>query len=87
MLEENEKELKKYSEHLEALVEERTKKLKDSERLATIGETAGMVGHDIRNPLQVYHRRTLLGKNRPSDLPDTRTKEDQRKASATLRNS
>jgi PAS domain S-box-containing protein len=28
------------------------RQLKDSERLATIGATAGMVGHDIRNPLQ-----------------------------------
>ncbi len=37
MLEENEKELKKHSEHLEGLVEERTKQLKDSERLAAIG--------------------------------------------------
>jgi len=27
--------------------------LKDRERLATIGETAAMVGHDLRNPLQV----------------------------------
>ena len=52
MLEENGKQLKTYSEHLEALVEERTQKLRDSERLAAIGETAGMVGHDIRNPLQ-----------------------------------
>ena len=37
MLEENEKELKRHSEHLEKLVEERTKQLKDSERLAAIG--------------------------------------------------
>jgi len=37
---------------LEELVDERTKQLKDSERMATIGQTAGMVGHDIRNPLQ-----------------------------------
>ncbi len=28
------------------------KNLEQSKRLATIGETAGMVGHDIRNPLQ-----------------------------------
>ena len=28
------------------------KQLRDTERLATIGQTAGMVGHDIRNPLQ-----------------------------------
>ena len=53
MLEENEKELKMHSEHLERLVEERTKQLKDAERLAAIGATAGMVGHDIRNPFRL----------------------------------
>jgi PAS domain S-box-containing protein len=43
---------------LEALVERRTKELKEanqrllkSERLAAIGEFSGMVGHDLRNPL------------------------------------
>jgi len=40
------------AENLEKLVDERTKQLKDAERLAGIGQTAGMVGHDIRNPLQ-----------------------------------
>jgi PAS domain S-box-containing protein len=48
-----EEKLKEYSEHLEQLVEERTKKLQDAERLATIGQVAAMVGHDLRNPLQV----------------------------------
>ena len=47
-----ENKLEEYSKHLENLVAERTKQLRDSERLATIGATAGMVGHDIRNPLQ-----------------------------------
>jgi PAS domain S-box-containing protein len=42
--------LEQYSKHLEQLVEERSRQLKDAERLATIGATAGMVGHDIRNP-------------------------------------
>ena len=41
-------ELKKAEEH----AQEAEKKLKDAERLAAIGATAGMVGHDIRNPLQ-----------------------------------
>ena len=41
MLEENEKELKMHSEHLEKLVEERTKQLKDSERLATMAPLPG----------------------------------------------
>ena len=47
-----EEKLEEYSNNLEKLVEDRTKQLKDSERLAAIGATAGMVGHDIRNPLQ-----------------------------------
>ena len=76
MLEENEKELKTYSEHLEALVEERTKKLRDSERLAAIGETAGMVGHDIRNPLQSITGELYLARTSLESLPDTHEKED-----------
>jgi PAS domain S-box-containing protein len=44
--------IQQYNKHLEDLVEERTKQLQEKERLATIGQTAGMVGHDIRNPLQ-----------------------------------
>jgi PAS domain S-box-containing protein len=54
-----EEKLRQYSEHLEELVEERTRKLRETqeqllktERLATIGELAAMVGHDLRNPLQ-----------------------------------
>ena len=47
-----EEELKRYSEHLERLVEERTRKLREVERLAAIGATAAMIGHDLRNPLQ-----------------------------------
>jgi PAS domain S-box-containing protein len=47
-----ENQLEQYSKRLEALVEERTNQLKEKERLAGIGETAGMIGHDIRNPLQ-----------------------------------
>lgn len=44
--------LEDYAKNLEKLVKERTKQLRTSERLAAIGATAGMVGHDIRNPLQ-----------------------------------
>lgn len=51
-------ELSEYSQGLEKLVEKRTQQLKDkedqlvkTERLAAIGELAGMVGHDLRNPL------------------------------------
>jgi PAS domain S-box-containing protein len=50
--------LEEYSEGLELTVAERTKELIEAqkcliknERLAAIGELAGMVGHDLRNPL------------------------------------
>jgi len=36
------------------------KALLDSERLAAIGETAAMVGHDLRNPLQVLFNMVYL---------------------------
>jgi PAS domain S-box-containing protein len=50
--------LEAYAAQLEQKVEERTRELKKSQeqllkaqRLAVIGELAGMVGHDLRNPL------------------------------------
>ena len=50
------------------IIEERTKQLKDSERLATIGQTAGMVGHDLRNPLQTITGELYLAKNEVESL-------------------
>ena len=38
------------------------KKLEKAQRLAAIGETAGMVGHDIRNPLQAIVSDVYLAK-------------------------
>lgn len=43
---------KLYTKHLEDKVRAYDDKLKSAERMAAIGQTAGMVGHDIRNPLQ-----------------------------------
>ena len=40
-----------YSNYLERQVEERTRRLRNAERMATIGELASMIGHDLRNPL------------------------------------
>jgi signal transduction histidine kinase/PAS domain-containing protein len=62
--------LEHYSKHLETLVEEKTKQLKDSERLAAIGQTAGMVGHDIRNPLQAIIGEVYLANTELATLPD-----------------
>ncbi len=44
-------ELEESNQNLEEIVAEKTLKLKKTERLAAIGSTASMVGHDLRNPL------------------------------------
>jgi PAS domain S-box-containing protein len=71
MLEESERQLKEHSEHLEELVEERSKKLQDAERLAAIGQTAGMVGHDIRSPLQTMVGELYLMNRELHDMPES----------------
>ncbi len=50
------------------------KQLQDSERLAAIGATAGMVGHDIRNPLQSIIGEIFLSKKEIDDLPKSDAK-------------
>jgi len=62
-----EEKLREHSEHLEELVEVRTKELRAAERMAAIGELATMVAHDLRNPLQgiataTYNLRKHTGK-------------------------
>jgi PAS domain S-box-containing protein len=57
-----ERQLRENAERLEELVEERTKELREAERLATIGQTALMVGHDLRNPLQALMNSLYLFK-------------------------
>lgn len=54
------RELQIHSERLEEMVEERTKKLRDvqdqlirKEKLSVLGQLAGGVGHELRNPLGV----------------------------------
>ncbi len=69
------KEVEDYTKDLESLVKQRTKELKDAERLAAIGATAGMVGHDIRNPLQAIVSDVFLIKFDMSAVPDIEEKE------------
>lgn len=68
--------LKEYTKNLEKLVEERTKQLKGAERLAAIGATAGMVGHDIRNPLQAITGDVYLLKEYLKRMPKMSMKND-----------
>jgi hypothetical protein len=51
------------------------RQLKDSERLAAIGATAGMVGHDIRNPLQAIIGDVYLAKGDVDSLKKSEEKE------------
>ncbi len=71
-----EKALEENNKNLERLVEERTKQLRDSERLAAIGATAGMVGHDIRNPLQAITGDVYLTKTELADMPQSTEKQN-----------
>jgi len=64
-----EKRLQEYAENLERLVEERTNELREAERMAAIGETAAMVGHDLRNPLQSMVNTLYLIKDRVKSMP------------------
>ena len=57
-------------------VKEQEAKLAQSEMLATIGKTAGMVGHDIRNPLQAITSDIYLVKNELASTPESDEKKN-----------
>jgi signal transduction histidine kinase len=74
--------IQEYAGELEIKVRERTKELIEAqarllktERLAAIGELAGMVGHDLRNPLTGIAGATYLLKSRYKSILDARGKE------------
>ena len=74
--------LAQYSQKLEKLVEERTKQLEEaqlrfvrSERLAAIGELAGMVGHDLRNPLTGIKNSAYYLKKKGAEISEAQAKE------------
>lgn len=61
--------LVRYSMELEKMVEEKTAQLREKERMATIGEIAAMVGHDLRNPLQVLTNSFFLNEMEAKHAP------------------
>jgi PAS domain S-box-containing protein len=71
---ERQKNLQEHADYLKKVIEDRTKQLKDSERLVAIGQTAGMVGHDLRNPLQTVIGELYLAKNEVNSLADSEVK-------------
>ncbi|MCW3998778.1 MAG: PAS domain-containing protein [Candidatus Bathyarchaeota archaeon] len=68
--------IEQYSRRLEELVEQRTRQLVEYERLAAIGQMAGMVGHDIRNPLQALTGDVYLIKTEAEALPQNQSKQE-----------
>ncbi len=75
-LEENATKIEEYASQMEELAEQRANQLKVSERLAAIGATAGMVGHDIRNPLQAIISDLFLAKSELTGLPENERKQN-----------
>ena len=63
-----------HMKHLEKLVSHQVEQLKNAERLSAIGQTAGMIGHDIRNPLQSLWNETYLTKKDIGHLPESEVK-------------
>ncbi|HEX9261089.1 MAG TPA: PAS domain S-box protein, partial [Candidatus Bathyarchaeia archaeon] len=68
----------------EELAEENARKLKDAERLAVIGATAGMVGHDIRNPLQSIIAELYLARSELDSLPKGEAEENLKASMDTI---
>ncbi len=75
-LEESAVRVEEYANQMEELAEKRAAQLKDAERLAAIGATAGMVGHDIRNPLQAITSDVFLAKSEIISFPDGEGKQN-----------
>lgn len=74
--------LEQYAMRLADLVKEKTVKLEQaqvqlvkSERLAAIGELAGMVGHDLRNPLTGIKNSAYYLKKKGADISEAQAKE------------
>ena len=65
-------------------MDEQAKKIIQSERLAAIGATAGMVGHDIRNPLQTVTGEIYLAKSELKNMPDSEAKESLKECLDTI---
>ena len=72
-----EQELQLYSKDLENMVTERTRELQDAqekilrqERLTVLGELAGSVGHELRNPLSVITNAVYFLKETLSDVDE-----------------
>jgi PAS domain S-box-containing protein len=86
-LEDKAAEVEEYANHMEELARERAQKLQDAERMVAIGETAGMVGHDIRNPLQAIVGDLYLIAFDVASMPEGEKKESIKESIGAIRKS
>ncbi len=75
-LEESAVTVEEYANQMEQLANQRAEQLKTAERLAAIGATAGMVGHDIRNPLQAITGDLYLAQTELASIPESDEKKN-----------
>jgi two-component system CheB/CheR fusion protein len=71
-----EREKAEHTTALESQIKDQAATISSSERLANIGETAGMVGHDLRNPLQTITGEVFLAKAEVKSLPEGEQKKN-----------
>lgn len=86
-LEEKAAEVEEYATNMENLAQERLRQLQNSERLAAIGATAAMVGHDLRNPLQAISGDLYFAKKDIAKLPDSQQKKNMSEYIETIQSS
>ncbi len=76
--------IKKYTKHLEQVVEEADARLASNARMAAIGETAAMVGHDLRNPMQTIMNDLYIIRKELQQLPDSKSKQNIQESVASI---
>jgi PAS domain S-box-containing protein len=60
---------------MQQTIEEKSRQLQDVQKMAIIGQIAGMVGHDIRNPLQSLTSDIYLIQSELDSMPESKEKE------------
>jgi two-component system CheB/CheR fusion protein len=75
---------KLYAKGLEGKIKEQADKLLQAESLSAIGKTAGMVGHDIRNPLQSMVGEIYLLHSEVAKLPEGEEKKNMQESLSSL---
>jgi signal transduction histidine kinase len=76
--------LSDYAKVLEIKIKDAEEKMKSDERMIAIGQTAAMVGHDIRNPLQAIVGELFLEKAEIASLPDGETKKNLQESTKAI---